>query len=75
MISGSCSKSQIDLLNDLRSSCSCCSRSLSGVIVIEMVEDGERRRMISVANRVHKFSFLGNGICVMASKTLDFPED
>lgn len=63
------------LLNNLSFFCSRLGRSLSGVIVIDIVELGERRSMISVANRVHRFSLRGNGISVIASKTLDFPDD
>lgn len=65
----------MDLLKDFSFICSCFGRSLSGVMVIDIVEDGERRRIISVANRVHKFSLRGNGISVIASSTLDFPDD
>jgi hypothetical protein len=62
MTSGSCSKSSIDLVNDFNLVCSGFGLNLSGVIVIEMVEVGERRRMISVAKRVQRFSLRGNGI-------------
>jgi len=80
----------MDLLNDFNLICSGMGRSLSGVIVIVLVDDAERRRMIfvcqhlvytaqvpltSVANLVHRFSLRGKGISVMASSTELFPDD
>lgn len=75
MISGSWAKLVIDLWNDFNFVISCFGRFLSGFIVIDMVEEAERRKMISVAKRVHRFSLRGNGISVIASRTELFPLD
>lgn len=60
MISGSCLKSLIDLLNAFSFACSCFGRNLSGVIVIEIVEAGERRRMIWERERLGQYKFERN---------------
>jgi hypothetical protein len=54
---------------------SAAGRDASGITLIVRVSVTERRRMISVAKRVQRLSFLGKGISVRASRTDDFPAD
>ena len=55
--------------------CSATDRVVAGIILMVSELTGARRRMISVAKRVHKESCLGNGISVRASRTELFPAD
>jgi hypothetical protein len=68
MICGSSLKLVIILLNAASFSCSAGVRDVLGLIltVTELVE--WRRRTISVAKRVHRPAFLGNGISVICKE-------
>src|SRR5579859_4696274 len=75
IISGSLLKFVIDSSKALSKSCSQTGRSVSGIILIVIELTVARRRIISVAKRVHRLSFLGKGISVSASRTELLPDD
>lgn len=73
MTQGSSSKLVIDSANELIDSCSLAGRSGSGITLMVSEFEEARCNMISVANRVHRLSFLGTRISVRASRTELFP--
>ncbi len=75
MIPDNSSKLAIDIKKELIVLWSSADRELSGMILMATFSVGSQRRLISVANLVHKLSFLGNGISVKASRRELFPAD
>jgi hypothetical protein len=65
MTSGSSSRFVIVLLNEDKVFCSAGVRNLLGLILMVTELLGWRLSTISVAKRVHKPAFLGNGISVI----------
>lgn len=72
---GSSSKSVMDSLKGRIDSCSLVGRLVSRIALIVSEPAVARRKIISVANRVQRLSFLRNGISVSASRTELFPDD
>lgn len=72
---GSSSKSEMDSWKASMWSRSAWGRSASGITLIVMASLVARRKIISVANRVQRLSFLGKRTSVRASRTELLPAD